>query len=87
MGKLVTITNVGILANLVAFFSSNINIVTSTFQATKQQITKTDQLKARNIWQIAILQIYWCVIKNGYHLTVMLQVKIKSFREKPFLNL
>ena len=34
--------------------------------------------KVRNIWQIAILQIHWCVVQNGYHLTVVFQVKLKT---------
>ena len=67
--------------------SSSENIVTSTFQAIQNCLHQDTPEKVRNTWQIAILQIYWCVIQNSYHLTVMLQVKIRSFSEKLLLKI
>ena len=55
--------------------------MTSTFLGyTKIVFAKTHTgQKVRNIWQITILQIHWCVVQNGYHLTIMLQVKSYKF--------
>ena len=72
-------------ANLSAKISSFENIVTSTLQAIQKLIflSQTDTPeKFQNICQIATLQIYWCVIQNGYHLTAMLQLKINKFFRK-----
>ena len=62
-GKSVTLTDLGIFSQFDGILSSIENVVTSTFQAIqKLPFTKTCQQKVRNIWQIATLQIYWCVV-------------------------
>ena len=84
-GKLVTVTDLGIfLANLMAVWAALKMLLPQPFRPSKTAFTKTHRRKVPKTWQIAILQIYWCVIQNGYHLTLVLQVKLKGFRKNHF---
>ena len=76
-GKSVTITDLGIFQPICRQISSFENVVTSTFQAIQIVFAKDTSKSSEHLANCNFANLLVCHT-NGYHLTAMLQLKIKA---------